>query len=333
MVVDNIYVINMDRSEDRLKNMTSQIPKLGRPFIRVPAVDGRKLSSEEIKKVSSGMCGVFCTHSMIGCFLSHQKAWRTLIENGDRYAVIMEDDCEVTDTFRHDLQLVMDELLAEGPDFVYLGCFGGCDYDKKKYSVFANLQLLTLPHLATDPLGPSRSCTKELEYSYVPEAPVGFHCYVISRDFAQRLLKAMPLADYHIDVSFISVANKMKAKVYASKKKIGYQFTSAEASTQSVHNFPITCNYILDKIKDSNGISYSFYFSSPLFEVFSITVNLYLIVAILIAIFTKNKGLILHIFSTFLFVEFLIQPQNLVVILYWLFVIGVIIKARKQQNK
>ena len=39
----DIYLINLDRRPDRLKHMKNQLDLLNLPFIRYPAVDGRKI--------------------------------------------------------------------------------------------------------------------------------------------------------------------------------------------------------------------------------------------------------------------------------------------------
>ena len=39
----DIYLINLDRRPDRLKHMKNQLDLLNLPFVRYPAVDGRKI--------------------------------------------------------------------------------------------------------------------------------------------------------------------------------------------------------------------------------------------------------------------------------------------------
>ena len=130
--IDNVYVINMEESKDRLTAMNKQIPTLGKQFIRIDAINGKNLSSEDRKNATTFLCNNFCTPSMIGISMSHKKAWKTMIENGDRYAIIMEDDAELIPQFQSELQLCLDELMVKNKDweFIYLGCFGACDKNK-----------------------------------------------------------------------------------------------------------------------------------------------------------------------------------------------------------
>ena len=319
--IDNIYVINMDRSTERLTAMQKQVPKLGKQFVRISGVDGSKLSRQEIQSLSTGLCGLFCTNSMIGCFLSHKKTWEAVVKNRDSFALIMEDDCEVASTFQADLKLVMDELAPIHPDFIYLGCFGGCEYDKSNYDLAAQFQRIN--RLSTT----NKGLSSLLKYSYVPEAPLGFHCYIISRQFAQKMLEMLPYANFHIDVSFLRVAKD--SNVYASKKKLGFQFSRAELSTQTVNKFPVMANYIFDKVTDNNGMSYSFYLGSPFFELFWNPVDMYFLIALSIAIFTKNKKHMMNGFTILFLLEFILRPSNVRTIAFWFIMVFSVYSVRK----
>lgn len=322
--IDNIYVINMDKSTDRLEHMTSQIPIIGKPFKRIQAVEGSKLSSKEIKSVSDLTCSLFCTYSMIGIFLSHKKAWETMIENNDSYAMIMEDDCSVVDSFQNDLKKCIDELSTVDPswDFLYLGCFGACDTDKSNYSVASYAQKIFLPNINKKPSN---------TYSFVPEAPVGFHCYVISQKCAKILLNKMNKVNYHVDVAFLEHANGFN--VYASSKNLAFQYASAENSTQTV-SFPIILNKIFDRVKCNKQISYSYYMSAPIFGIYKYNVNAYLLVLLGITIALPKKYLIQYAKAlvTYFIVEFALKPSNYQEIIFWLINIGSLIALKLKFN-
>lgn len=316
--ISNVYVINMDESKERMQNVTTHLNRLEIPFTRIPAINGKLMSPDEIKKNTTTLCNYFCTYSMIGCFLSHKKTWETVVNNNDPYAIIIEDDCEFVDTFKSDLKNIMDELIPLNPDFVYLGCFGGCEANKSNYTLVPFLQSLILPNIINK--------TSNLTFSYIPQAPVGTHCYIISNNCAKKLIKLMDKADYHVDVSFLNHANKFN--VYASKKKIAVQRSSAEQSTQSVFKFPVTLNYIFDKFHDNNHISYSFYLSSPMCEILWHPVNMYLIFACLFAMFIPDIKLFFSFFTYFLLLEAIIKPSNITVIIHWMLFVYSILYIR-----
>lgn len=290
------YVINMKKSKDRLKNMEKQIPKLGKQFTRISAIDGSKLSKKQLKKYTTQFCRYFCSKSMIGCFLSHKKTWQTIIKNNDKYALVLEDDCYLLPEFQKELSLAIKELnfIDDKWDFLYAGYFGPSSTDKPS-TVMYTLQSLFLNKIPQKP--------HDAVHTYVPLSPVGFHCYVVSKKGAKKLLKNLNKASYHVDVEFLKIADKFN--VYATKKQLGLQFSTTENSTLNEYKFPKIINNVLDKIKDHDGISYSYYFGSPLLTLSCFPINLYLILFILIAV-ASSKSKRLHNFAFLFLLAFLI---------------------------
>ncbi|EEZ33492.1 lipooligosaccharide biosynthesis protein lic2B [Brucella sp. NF 2653] len=88
------YLINLDRSSDRLEHMTSQFAKLGADFVKIPAVDGREMPPEALKAVTATErpWAAPLTPTEIGCFLSHRRCLEAIARNDDPYAVVVEDD-------------------------------------------------------------------------------------------------------------------------------------------------------------------------------------------------------------------------------------------------
>ena len=81
----NIYYINLDRCVGRRKKMQ----ELYTNAKRVPAYDGELLGSyDDIYLIR----GYDMNNNEIGCSLSHIRAIYTAYKNGDRFALIMEDD-------------------------------------------------------------------------------------------------------------------------------------------------------------------------------------------------------------------------------------------------
>lgn len=84
----------MQRSGDRLQAMSTRFQALGMPFERITAVDGAMLAPEQIAdfvrdRPLEGSGDAFSngprkwTASNIGCFLSHQAAWRIAADSDD----------------------------------------------------------------------------------------------------------------------------------------------------------------------------------------------------------------------------------------------------------
>nr|WP_228739120.1 glycosyltransferase family 25 protein [Xanthomonas euvesicatoria] len=102
------YLINMQRSGDRLQAMSARFDALGLPFERIAAIDGATLTDEQIadfvrERPLEGSGDAFSTGprkwtaSNIGCFLSHQAAWRIAADSDDAYTAIFEDDMHLSD--------------------------------------------------------------------------------------------------------------------------------------------------------------------------------------------------------------------------------------------
>lgn len=319
----NAYVINMPGSTDRWKKMQENAPKLETVITRIPAIVGKELTQEELKDQVAPACQLACTSSMIGCYLSHISAWKKMIANNDPYAIVMEDDCELADTFKNESRIVLEELVSQAPDFdfLYLGCFGACNAKPANNDPIVHVQQLFLPRLKPD--------ENDLEHSFVPETPLGFHCYLLSNKCARTLVKYMTKANFHIDVDFVWVAQKHQLKVYASKQNLAHQFSNAKNSTQTT-NFPIVFNVILEDTKCNKGIGYDYYFSAPLCSVFNFNVNLYVLV--LIAMLWSVPGPFLpdlvYVLLALLLVELYLDPSNYDYVLFWGLIICGIFYAR-----
>lgn len=95
-----IYLINLDSSKDRLELVSSQLNTLKLEFTRIPAVLGKTLPKEVIKRISPNRFNFkyrsqFTREllpSEIGCFLSHRNCWEELLKSSSDWALILEDD-------------------------------------------------------------------------------------------------------------------------------------------------------------------------------------------------------------------------------------------------
>lgn len=114
---EHLYVINLDRREDRWKTFCSQ--DLSSFHVhRVSAVDGKTL------KINEQLIRIFDENDygwrsgMIGCALSHFLQIIELLNGDDEYRIILEDDAVLKPGFASSLKLV----LKEKPwDILYLG--------------------------------------------------------------------------------------------------------------------------------------------------------------------------------------------------------------------
>ncbi len=106
------YIINLDRSKDRLAYVQPRINALGYPVVRFPAVDGYNLTKETLSRVVSknfySYTGDYADLGTIGCALSHAKVWEKFLATDADYALIFEDDVYFSAA---ELQPILTELI------------------------------------------------------------------------------------------------------------------------------------------------------------------------------------------------------------------------------
>ena len=98
---DKVILINLDRREDRLEKISTQLDNLGITFERFSAIDGKELG---ISPITAGT-------------MSHQKV---LEENIEKRILVLEDDAEFVDNFNEKFAEVIQHLPGD-TDIFYLG--------------------------------------------------------------------------------------------------------------------------------------------------------------------------------------------------------------------
>ncbi len=116
-MVPKIYLINLARSAHRLRFMEQQLNRLGLAFQRVEAIDGKDLTPDRIREVAVPErveeWKFLLTPNAIGCAMAHLRAYQMFLDDGGETAIIMEDDVELLDGFKH-AGAVCADVLPEG---------------------------------------------------------------------------------------------------------------------------------------------------------------------------------------------------------------------------
>lgn len=90
------FLINLDRSADRLAHVERQFRVIGGAFTRVAAVDGPNLEPRELADFARQRpAHARWTPGELGCFLSHLHVWRKIASGEDEAAAVFEDDIHV----------------------------------------------------------------------------------------------------------------------------------------------------------------------------------------------------------------------------------------------
>jgi glycosyl transferase, family 25 len=101
------FVINLDRSTDRLGRISKEFARAGLTFNRFPAIDGGSIPP----KLQAYFQGCTLLSGEIGCYASHLALWHR-VAAGDEPALICEDDVLLPD----DLGALMTDLLRVLPN-------------------------------------------------------------------------------------------------------------------------------------------------------------------------------------------------------------------------
>src|SRR5262249_8648793 len=99
----NCFVINLDRSPNRLALVREQLTSLGLAWERVPAVDGSTLSLPDHgvvdEKAFKWRHHALLRRGEIGCYLSHRIAINRFLASPAAAGVILEDDVQLSADF------------------------------------------------------------------------------------------------------------------------------------------------------------------------------------------------------------------------------------------
>ncbi len=112
-----VYLINLDRSPERLAWMREQCHGQDIEMVRVEAVDAKDLSEEEmdrLRSISSGRSSL--SGPELACFLSHRKVWGIIASGEEPWAFVAEDDIHLSARFH--IFLENSDWIPEGVDVV-----------------------------------------------------------------------------------------------------------------------------------------------------------------------------------------------------------------------
>ena len=160
-----VYVINLDRSTDRLARISAALHAVGLAFERVPAIDASELDaaiSERVYDTQTNRRNYLAPLSPqeVACFLSHRLAWQTFLSaRNDPFAIFLEDDA--SPLFGDPRLQLLEQTFADS----------------------GRAQIIKLYH---PPCARMPNCT-ELERPLVP--PLGAVAQAMNRAAAQALLK------------------------------------------------------------------------------------------------------------------------------------------------
>ena len=146
-----IYIVNLDRSPERLTYIQRQFSKRNLEFNRIPAVDGAKLPKSELSRYKneskySLLHYASLSNGEIGCSLSQKFAWNIAAKSCHRATVILEDDVKISDKFSSVIQSLY-ENMDENIIIDLKGKKGFFELERVPLSNGINIVHYSTPHL------------------------------------------------------------------------------------------------------------------------------------------------------------------------------------------
>lgn len=217
------FVINLDKDTERMDALHKHLVKCGLEddYERISASTGYESDMPNWMEHA-------CPSNVNGCFASHRRCWKEIVDRNLDMALILEDDVRFTDDAPKVLKAALESLPSDF-DILYLGCFGECG---EKVSTISHVKLL---HSVIGFRKVRHSQRKDSSNLKVPIAPYGLHAYIITRICAQKLLEQENIPGIcHVDMFIGKIDN---LAVYSCDPVIAYQ-ARAEYRSHNLVKFP-----------------------------------------------------------------------------------------------
>lgn len=96
-----VWVVNLKKDENRRNFMVSQLERLGISYELIEAVEGTKVSDENVIKYSPELSQKTIHRNLtpgeVGCALSHIDLWKRMVKEDIAEALILEDDALIAE--------------------------------------------------------------------------------------------------------------------------------------------------------------------------------------------------------------------------------------------
>lgn len=176
----NIYVISLEKDQERREKMKLNFPTYWENFNWIDAIDGRELLAKDFfiyvnkyfKKNNK-----LITPSEVGCTLSHIEAYRKFLKTDEEYCLILEDDVIGND---NNIMQIENIIQSEKPNgLVLFGGQEGLPNDYWKYILAKKTNSLYLIS------------------AFSKQFLIRAHCYLINRDTAKKLIESH-MQEFHV---------------------------------------------------------------------------------------------------------------------------------------
>lgn len=138
-----LYVINLERSPERLSRMQTLFAQQGLTLSRITAIDAQSIADNEFERLTTGKTWPEpLTRGEVACFLSHRLALHHIAQGAEAYGAVFEDDITLSPQARFFLGDA--SWIAPGTDVVKLETQGKKIWLGEGVSVRAHFSLAPL---------------------------------------------------------------------------------------------------------------------------------------------------------------------------------------------
>jgi glycosyl transferase family 25 len=171
-----IFVINLDRSADRMQRIGDKLTRFGLTYERYPAIDGSRLEEAFVAQNYPNLLDLVRGGGAlggVGCWISHVEVAKLILSRALERACVIEDDSEFDGTF---------------PLFVQ---------EATKYPIYADAIKLEAVMRRKFVLGSAVGRVAGRQLAYVPgNNTSGSSCYIITKLGAQKAIEASQKSGY-----------------------------------------------------------------------------------------------------------------------------------------
>jgi len=264
-IVNQVFVINMDKDTDRLKKITDTLSRQNITFERIPGVPGKDVKHDDRL---TDFCNKFCGDSPKGCALSHRNAWDIAYERGYESILVFEDDADIPDDLSVQLQSIW-RTKPDDYDIISLGieCFGN-----EKDNVCSNLQNII-------GFKPTPFNSEFLKVN----GQLGIHSVIISKSGIEKLRSHK--INGHIDIEITIWANIYKYNLYTTNKFMINQNDDNGSNNSIISKYPYISNYIFNNIQGSHARTFNYVLNTSLFKINNFKINTFMFILFVITLF------------------------------------------------
>ena len=287
-IINKIFIINLDKDIERLKNSYEQLNFYNiKNYERYPAIYGNNLNKDELIYYTTDIGKIVASKSMIGCGISHINIWNKIITEKINKCLILEDDFILCDNFINKFDIIINNAPLEY-DIIFLTNNIIHNNNFKLYDIN--------------------------EYFYKQAFISQTVGYIITLNGAKKILNYINKVSYHIDVEICILSLLFNLNIISVKEPLIYQ-TFITSNNTNDREYPL----ILDRLLIKQDINYLYKAIILQIKNLNIDINLNIIIIILLGFYIFPYAILLLILEYFYKPNHKIKVKTLLLIIGYLF--------------